>query len=242
MNDKGIKIASGGPPDEEALAQMQADAEKRQAKTDEILAANPRLPALTAIIMAGDAIGAEHWRERAEKGEMSWEDSVTLTGSYAKMESAVRALAGGHVTDEWVLKNLPDLWQSADPDDTDPRMLALWQNMKALNGDQIVTDDPKGVPQWGEDLTIYRGQRPGDPPGIAWTPDIKVALKFARGASLRVAIKDGQIACGEIQVKDILGWVTGRGESEIICDPQDVAVYALADVKDAQARFWVGKR
>ena len=56
----------------------------------------------------------------------------------------------------------------------------------------------------------------------AWTIDRDIAEKFANGAATRQANRGGVIYQATVDRSRILGYLTGRGESEVIVDPKDV--------------------
>ncbi len=69
-------------------------------------------------------------------------------------------------------------------------------------------------------ITIYRGQVRGMEPGISWTTDMERAAFFAR----RFGADDGVILVGHVNTSEILAMFKGRSESEIVCDPDMVAI------------------
>ena len=118
-----------------------------------------------------------------------------------------------------LVQNIADLWRGSDPDDTDPRFLEVWQNAVENNGGYI--RDGKALPRTNP-LTIYRGQMPSDPIGIAWTLDIEIAKGFARGRGIRSGAMNGSVLEARVWRGLVLGYLTGRGESECVVNPMDL--------------------
>lgn len=187
---------------------------------EEISRKYPGLPHITTVVMAGDVLSAQRAREMLEKGEWTATQALALTGSYARFEFALELVNEGRLTREWLYENLPELWRGSDPDDTEPRYLALWYAAWRANGYHPVNDG-RTLPR-SRVLTIYRGQMPNDPLGMAWTLNPKIAAKFAGGAGLRTEVKGGIIVRAEVARSQVLAYMTGRGEAEIIVDPNTV--------------------
>lgn len=203
----------------EDMDELAARSKRDMARASELVAKNPSLPYITAIVMAGDIGSAERVDKMLDKGEVTFDRAVHMVGSYARLDWAIRAQERGYVHYDNLLKMLPELWRGSDPDDTDPRFLELWRDARRLNHGRYVRDG-KALPP-GRLLPVYRGQRVTDPVGIAWTTDIDTAKKFALGASFRTAI-DGVVIERTIRRSDVMAFLTGRGESEAILDPKDL--------------------
>lgn len=192
-------------------------------ETQEATASTPEsLPYLTRIVMGQDIVSARHMERRVREGSLEANVAVSLTGSYARMDLAQRLRADGLLDDETLFRNLPDWWVVSDPDDADPKLLDLWKEAYEANGGLI--KDGRGLPSGGQTLSIFRGQRPDDPRGIAWSLSKDVAERFARGASFRTPIADGVILGGRVRRDAVIAYLTGRNEREVIVDPIDVTV------------------
>jgi hypothetical protein len=197
---------------------------ERSRLTGEIMATG--VPFITAMVMASDQLSARRARERMADGTWTPEQAVTLTGSYARLGLAWELWREGHLTDQWVLSNLPDLWRGSDPDDTDERWPYLWRLAYRANGRHYVRDG-RPLPR-GKLLRVYRGQREGDPFGIAWTTDPKVAGKFARSLGGRDPGDHGGVTyTGLVPREAVLAYITRRGESEVVVDPEHVRTKAV---------------
>lgn len=178
---------------------------------------DPDLPTLTRIIMAGDLRQAQDALSRLRSGDIDIERAMILTGSYGRMAMLVQALDESLVPLAKALDLLPQWWPSSDPDDTDPRLISLWESAFSRKG-SLVTDEGHDLPRkaW---LTIWRGQRTTDPIGCAWSLDRGVAERFAHGASFRTAIANPQIIEAKVPRGIVLAYLTGRGEEEVIINP-----------------------
>jgi hypothetical protein len=183
------------------------------------------LPSITRMVMAQDIVSAARAERRLLSGEVNAAGSVYLVGSYAKLDYALRLVDAGKLSMEWLLHELPSLWRGSDPDDTDPRFLELWKEARRRAG-RVVRDETANelfnVPLPRRTFLVYRGQRSGDPLGIAWSSKREVAEAFARGASFRGPIRDGELIVARARPSRVLAYITGRGEYEVIIDPKDL--------------------
>lgn len=206
--------------DAEAHARLVANAEREQAIIERLTAKDPSLPWVTAIVMAGDIRQAEDARAMFDRGEIDARRALTLTGSYARWDFAHTLWSEGHLTDDEYFGDLCDLWSGSDPDDRDPKWLAVWRQAKRWNGGAMLRDG-KAIPtrDKAHPFPVYRGQMRDESVGIAWTRDPKTAQKFANGAGLRISNMGGVVIAGMAQRSDVLAYITGRGESEVIIDP-----------------------
>lgn len=200
------------------MEQVKKDMERQNELAEHLREANPDLPAIAAIVMAGDQLSAERWWERMVNGECTPTQAVNLVGSYARLDFAIKAWHGGYLSLEDILADLPELWRGSDPDDTDPRFLSLWRAAWIENHKRYIRDG-KPLPR-SHFLTVHRGQMASDPVGIAWSLDREIAEKFARGAGIRVSNMPGVVYTARIHRDHVLGYLTGRGESEVVLDPK----------------------
>ena len=197
-----------------------------RAATD-LQTADPSLPLHSALTIAGDRASAEP-AERMIRAGVAFDDALPFVGSYARVDFAVRmAMAAERfLSYEHLIEILPGLWSGSDPDDTDPRFLALWQDAWRRNRRRIILDGP-GLPvdafvsgrNGRKYVRVFRGQDAGSPLGIAWTTDRAIAVKFAAGAALRTSDRRGDVLEGRIHRRMVMAFLTGRGESEVILDP-----------------------
>lgn len=210
------------------MEQIKKDMERQGQVADEIQKANPAIPNITAIVMAGDLVSAERWWERMVNGECTPSQAKNLVGSYARLDFAIKAWHAGYLTLDEVLVDLPGLWSGSDPDDTDPRFLSLWRAAWMKNHERYVRDG-EPLPR-SHNITVYRGQMPNDPVGIAWSLDRDVAERFARGAGMRVSNMPGVVYVATIDRRKVLGYLTGRKESEVVLDPAHLKNITIEEV------------
>jgi hypothetical protein len=190
------------------------------AEADRLLAADPAMSGVTAFVMASDRVQAQEYEARIRDGRTPPERGVQLVGSYARCDLAVRLHADGLLSEEWLLREWPDLWRGSDPDDTDPRFLAVWRRVRAARG-RIVTDGLR-LPA-GKVLPVYRGQPVDARYGIAWTLDRKIAEQFAvTGGGRGPRLDQGTVLRAWAPRRKVLAFITLRNESEIVIDPMDL--------------------
>lgn len=180
----------------------------------ELYAKTPTL-GITAYIIAGDLASAERMERIVAAGKLTALQALNYIGSYARFDFAVK-----HLTDEDLFPLLPELWSESDPDDTNPAYLALWNRAFAANRNRIIYDNKALKLPRDKWLMVYRGQSKGDPLGIAWSTELSVAERFARGASMRRPIPNPVVYSTPVQRCFVRGYLTGRGEHETIIDLQ----------------------
>jgi hypothetical protein len=184
--------------------------QRRQEIQDELYANGTSL--INAIVQSSDVLSAELATEQLAAGEDP-KELYKRIGSYARFGWAVK-----HLPKKFLYKILPELWVSADPDDTNDDYLKLWQAAFVKNGRETITDG-KSLPKGRRDmLTVYRGQV-GQKLGISWTLDRKIAVKFALCGGGRGFAQGGEVIQVTIPRSIVLAYLTGRGESEVIFNP-----------------------
>lgn len=188
------------------------------------------IPPVTAHIMASDRVSAERLRSMMAEGKVTPQQAVSLTGSYARLDQALRLVEEGHLDSEWLIENLPSLWRDSDPDDTDDRLLRLWIRAFVANGNHTLTDG-RPLPK-DPILHVYRGQDPNAMIGMAWSLDPKVARKFALTNGLRERVEGGAIIHGEVRRQDVYAYLTGRGESECVVHPGSVTILKIVPIEE----------
>lgn len=198
-------------------AQRQMEDQSHHAK--ELMEKDPKLPFISAYIIAGDLASADRSLQWLRDGKYDFGVCKAFVGSYGRLDFMVRARDAGLATREQLLKDLADEWSGSDPDDTDPRFLDLWIEAWVANGGRYVRQRKGGALPRDRFLQVYRGQDRGAPFGIAWSLDKTVAGKFARGAASREAVRGGVVYRAVVARADILGYMTERGEAEVIVAP-----------------------
>lgn len=192
-------------------ADLVKQVEREAQIANELLEAQPEL-GITALVIAGDQLSAERATALVANG-LHPERAVLRVGSYARFDWAVR-----HLPQEVLFQMLPELWSGSDPDDTNPEYLKLWRSAWLRNGRKPICDGA-ALPQ-AKPLMIYRGQARNAEIGFAWTLDRNTAAKFAESGGLRGRITNGVILNSNVDRQHIYGYLTGRGEQEIIVDPK----------------------
>lgn len=182
-----------------------------------LISEDPNMHVLTAFTMAQDLASIEHIETRLRDGK-PWQRAIWAAGSYGRLTWLKQAIEDGRVPRTEVYAELAELWSGSDPDDTDTFWLVMWKEAFANNGNAPLCDGKR--PDGRRDyLTVYRGQ-PGDAKvGIAWSLDIEVAKRFAITGGGRGGRDDGCVIRAKVNRSRILGFLTGRGEQEVICDP-----------------------
>lgn len=72
------------------------------------------------------------------------------------------------------------------------------------------------------EIRVFRGQSALHPPGMSWTPDRDRAVWFA----FRLRPEEPTVISGRVRRDDVLAYLTGRGEDEIVVLPERVEVEA----------------
>jgi hypothetical protein len=206
-------------------AELQAELERDAKRAEELMARDPKLPFISAFIIARDLASADRSLNWLREGKYEWGMAEAFCGSYGRLDLRVKALAEGLITPQQAYADLPSAWSNADPDDTDPRFLALWQEAWDLNRGRVLRDKPGSRLPKGMFLTVYRGQDATDDYtsfGIAWSLDERVARKFAMGAATRQRARGGVVYKARAKRSDIMGYMVGRSEREVIIHPLDL--------------------
>ena len=208
---------------ERQMAEYAARSQRQGERAEELMKLDPRLPFVTALIIAGDEASTALADERLESGD-PFERVVWLVGSFARLDWALRQVDEQRVSIERVEALLPELWRGSDPDDANPRYLALWRDAYEHNG-HIILDDPERPlkPTHGRAVAVYRGQDADARLGIAWTTSEGIARKFADGAATRQSHRGGIVHKSWVSVDVALAYLTGRGEEEVIVDPSTLS-------------------
>jgi hypothetical protein len=168
-----------------------------------------------AIVRAGDEVSRQDVEAAVAAGKMSPLQGMVFVGSFARFDYALRLLPT-----KAFQQRIVELWRGADPDDTDPRFLAAWERAVDDSGKAYLRDG-KPLPR-GQVLEVWRGQKEGDPFGIAWTTDYGIAKAFSEGMGNRAPLHGGVVYAGRVARMDVLAYITGRGESEVVVNPERV--------------------
>jgi hypothetical protein len=219
------KYPDEGNPGQDEAALVARHTEQSDRAT-ELMKGDPNLNFLAAFIIAGDELANERSQRWVRMG-LDPELAMGFVGSYARLAFALWAVSQGHMDKATLLDVLPGLWRGSDPDDTDPRFLDLWREAHALHGGTILDNEDQPLPihtdTFGDPwLVLYRGQLDLNGEGIAWTTDYAIARKFSTTGGLRATQRVGHVLARWAHPKDALAYLTGRGESEVVIDPNDL--------------------
>lgn len=190
------------------IEEIKRNAERQNEIAAELVASGESW--LNAVVKAGDILSAEKATELLKKGVPA-RDAVNFVGSYSRFDWAVQNLAR-----RTLYSMLPRLWTGADPDDTNPQYLELWKEAFRRNKFKTILDNKRNPLPAGM-LKLYRGQL-GDVPGISWTLDLDIAVKFARSGGGRGLVEGGRVLTRTLHSSKALAYLTGRDESEVIVD------------------------
>ncbi len=196
---------------------MQREMKRQGDLAGELMAKDHKLPFTSALVIAGDLLSVDRSLQWLREGKYTFGMAEAMVGSYGRLDFRVKAYDQGLISPDQLIANLPDLWSGSDPDDTDPRFLSLWKKAWGVNGGKYLRDG-KALPR-RRLLTIYRGQDEGAPFGIAWSLDAATAKKFANGAATRQPNRAGVVYVAQVERAFVLGYMTGRGEAEVVVDP-----------------------
>jgi hypothetical protein len=156
-----------------------------------------------------------------------WSAAQMWTERPFRLSELLRWHREGLMSNAEFLQEFPGTWSDAEPDDTDPRWLEVYQWLTRLNGGkrlEVKGEDGKLVrlPK-GELLTVYRGQFDDKKSsrGCAWTLEPKVAEMFAKRYNPNPS---GVVIVGTVGRGDVLCYNDTRSEKEVNCDFRDVKV------------------
>lgn len=160
-------------------------------------------------------IGKQYLKEKRYDAWLS----VCVQKPY-RLEYLDRLFRSGRIDVEQLRKSLAWVWTNAEPDDTNPRWLRLFE-------DAGWTSDEYESMTWASVVPVYRGQETmHDGFGIAWSTDVKVAEFFATRWG-----RPGIVIEGKVSPSKVLGWLTNRNESEVIIDPVNVLIVDVRKVE-----------
>jgi len=207
-----------------AMAHQLERAKRADKIANELVAKQPGLGFITAMIMAGDMVQAEDITAAVKAGKMTASKGVGMIGSFARFQWAVENLSKPEL-----LRRLLVLWQSADPDDTNLSYLELFREKAVRSRNRIACDKKRLSSQ--KNFLVYRGQPKGSPTGISFSLNEDVAQGFADGASSRMPRSDGVIVRASVDREFVLAYITGRNEDEVIVDIERAGLTGLAGGK-----------
>ncbi len=128
-----------------------------------------------------------------------------------------------HLTDEEYWALLADTWIDSEN---------IWQNREEW-GEVLAgrpnshlfmdEEDREKLAKLPDPIPVYRGAAAGvNDDGLSWTTDVRRAIWFAN--RLRRPDEQRVLVVGEVAHADVIGYLTGRGEDEIVVQNPDVVV------------------
>lgn len=130
----------------------------------------------------------------------------------------------------WRIEDDADYWNLVRDVWMDTENLRQWDHLienllhPAERGEPQMMDDDEqaALAAMGDPITVWRGHSQYNAEGWSWTVDRERAEWFAR--RLLHGDKAPLISKGRVRRRDVLAYLTGRGEAEIVVDPADVEV------------------
>jgi len=175
---------------------------------------------MISIVMAGDHLSRKRADDLVEKGESVRDASVQI-GSYSRFDWVVEQYYTGNISTAELAEWICELWRGADPDDTNPDYISVWEDCQEEFGEMLYDEKKFPLELLDESglVTVYRGQlNTDDPVGLSWTLSKDIARKFAHGAALRT-YQDGYLGTAKVYYGSILAYISGRNEEEVIIPP-----------------------
>lgn len=222
------------------VAEMQEREKRLRPIMERLVADDPLMPPISAIVMAGDIDSSQRaYDELLEQDVMAiepisigkedipehprwlWAAQVRV-GSYARMDFVKRLVVEGHVPPVDVFPHLLDLWRGSDAPDTDLFWLGMFHEAWQRNDREILLDSDKPV-ALNEWITVFRGQSHWAPVGFSWSLRKEVAEKFAKTGGGRAERSDGVVLSGQVSRSRIYAYMRERNEDEIISDSVNIS-------------------
>ncbi len=152
-----------------------------------------------------------------------FEGALSLLGKDHGLELVRQWWRAGCLTQTELRDIIAQAWVTAEPDDTQPTWIALWQ--EAAKGAGTIVDG-KALPN-RDPLVVFRGQARDAKYGCAWTLDRRTARFFAA----RSRRPPGAIAIGTVHRRHVLAYLTERDEAEVIVAPRNIRHCGWVDIR-----------
>lgn len=167
-------------------------------------------------------------------------------GGYLSKFSSEKRLTGfmaihKFLTDAEYWPLLSGVWQSVETIHHDKRHWKRFLTSKRACRELIMTEAARAqLARMPNELKIYRGfTHKGGQAGFSWTLKRKTAEFFtAYGNDSRRAMYGFQggglrkVVCGKCRKRDVIAFINGRKENEIVIDPENVIVQWIKDARD----------
>jgi len=142
---------------------------------------------------------------------------------------ALRALAP-ILRDAEYWQLLRDVYQDAESLWKQPGIRRLLHARRGERGAFMRDGERAALAAMPERLTIYRGAQLRNASGWSWSLDVERARWFA----VRWHRGEGIVIHATVARSDVIGYLDGREEAEIVCDPDLVAVESVEVVRRPQ--------
>lgn len=120
-----------------------------------------------------------------------------------------------------------------------PQNQELWNEIfdsgRAGMENMMRNDEREALAALPQKIKIYQGHTGDRDDGWSWTTDKSVALWFAQRFS-QLEGSDAQVTEATADKNDVLAYLLGRGESEILVSPEDVVIDVTESAEDFQDR------
>ena len=120
-----------------------------------------------------------------------------------------------------------------------PENQELWNEIfdsgRAGMENMMRNDEREALAALPQKIKIYQGHTGDRDDGWSWTTDKSVALWFAQRFS-QLEGSDAQVTEATADKNDVLAYLLGRGESEILVSPEDVVIDVTESAEDFQDR------
>lgn len=109
---------------------------------------------------------------------------------------------------------------------------SLWSSLGAdARAKTMSEDDHAAFAKLPENIPVWRGVTHSDAVrGMSWSTNRSQAIWFARRFS-QMDGRQAQLVEGKIQKNKVFGYLTGRGEYEVVTSPDDVEIIRVAGVR-----------
>lgn len=179
------------------------------------------IPFPYALTMVLDKYSADRNGARFLNGEISFSRACALIGSTARVAWAVDMLSKKKVDRDLFMQEFPTLWETSDPDGTDPRFLKVWKQVYMYHKRKtVVTGDPISTGAF----IVYRGQASQEDLGCDWTRDERIAQMDALATRGGPRKQPGVIVMGMVSTKNVYAYLTSTARKTVITDPSLVQV------------------
>lgn len=164
------------------------------------------------------------------RANKDWDSFVFLHERPYRLEAFVEIM--DDMSDDEFWSVLSDVWTDSE---NIPEMRELWDEVLASprpNRLSMMNDDERiEYDSLPEVITIYQGHTEDRDDGWSWTIDPSIAQWFA-GRFANLEDSPGYVTTAKVNKSDIHAFLTRRGESEILTDPETVNITSIESLND----------